>query len=757
MKTTLYFSLSSITILLSLIETHAQCTFGALYLSDLDAAQVYTFSLDGNLKRLKPRSIISVPGNPGQILDVTGSGTKVASISRGSDSLFFADGGVSFIQTGVTKQLHGDHYHLKKVQPTLITNSVMECARPTHFVYHDKKVAVFCDGNYDAVPAQLNSTVWVLDETLMGSSSSAVVFSTTLQGSHHGIAIPVDDDHVLHSIPTSKRVDREANSASRPDTFQVIDYNGKVLHSLNNTNDPNMSCTGFHGSSSIRNKFVLACDPDHGGLLSVNYNTVSKTYKSLKLPYPLSGHRSGTLADHRLSPYIVGNFANEDNTKFYLLAVEVSLKDPASASSLLPLEEEQCSFSFEMTYGKFVLIWLPTGTFKVYELKPEWSLVAEIKVIPDMTSCANTIMVPGYGKAIIIAKDTQKIYYLDLTRVRFGEGFQLYSEDLGFTPNSVVVSGVPSGAACYFDGVLADDDEYDHEDYDSPDEPDEKDVSTKSPSKAPVNAPETSPVSNPASTPVASPVNTETSAPVSKAPASTPANVATPTSGPCFSASAEVEVAGVGAVRMDSLKIGDSILTSNKSFSKVYSFGHYSPEEEQDVIEIFATNMKKALEISGNHMLYVNGSLAPALSVKIGDILVSSSGSDAVVKSVRTLTGVKGIYAPHTVDGTLVVNGVVASNYVALPALDGTSFEFQATLQHAAMSPYRLYCSLVGCQNESYNTNGLPVAVNVWIPVLEALSWILSNVSTVAVAMIGVYVYNQSVKATATVEKAFKA
>lgn len=253
-----------------------------------------------------------------------------------------------------------------------------------------------------------------------------------------------------------------------------------------------------------------------------------------------------------------------------------------------------------------------------------------------------------------------------------------------------------------------------------------------------------------------------TTEPVSPPPGSEPVDipvtppVAAPTRGPCFSANAEVEVAGVGAVRMDSLKIGDSILTSNNSYSKVYSFGHYSPEDEQDVIEIRTTNMEKPLEISDKHMLLVNGNLSPASSVKVGDNLVSVDGIDVEVKSVRVLTGVKGIYAPHTVEGTLVVNGVVASNYVVLPALDGASFEFQALLQHAAMGPYRMYCSVVGCENETYNVNGLPAAVTVWFPILDALTFVLSNMSTVVVAMVGLYVYTQSIKTT-SVEKSIKA
>jgi hypothetical protein len=33
-----------------------------------------------------------------------------------------------------------------------------------------------------------------------------VVFSTTLQSSRHGVAVPVDDDHVLYSLASPERL-----------------------------------------------------------------------------------------------------------------------------------------------------------------------------------------------------------------------------------------------------------------------------------------------------------------------------------------------------------------------------------------------------------------------------------------------------------------------------------------------------------------------------------------------------------------------
>ena len=75
-------------------------------------------------------------------------------------------------------------------------------------------------GAYDFVP-QLNTTIHVVDVTKLGSTSeSAIVHSIKLQGAHHGVAIPVDDGHVLHSLALDDRVNRVPNTTSLPTTFK---------------------------------------------------------------------------------------------------------------------------------------------------------------------------------------------------------------------------------------------------------------------------------------------------------------------------------------------------------------------------------------------------------------------------------------------------------------------------------------------------------------------------------------------------------
>ena len=65
------------------------------------------------------------------------------------------------------------------------------------------------------------------------------------------------------------------------------------------------------------------------------------------------------------------------------------------------------------------------------------------------------------------------------------------------------------------------------------------------------------------------------------------------------------------------------------------------------------------LKVSLNHYLKVDGSLKAASQVSFGSQLVMSSGNTTVVPRLETVTEL-GLYNPHTLEGQIVVDGVVA-------------------------------------------------------------------------------------------------
>ena len=145
---------------------------------------------------------------------------------------------------------------------------------------------------------------------------------------------------------------------------------------------------------------------------------------------------------------------------------------------------------------------------------------------------------------------------------------------------------------------------------------------------------------------------------------------------------------------MEKLRIGDKVLVGSNKYQRVYSFGHRDELAQADFIHL----LPSGLEISGEHMLFVRGKgFIPARTVLIGDKMENGE----VIENIHTVRR-QGVYTPYTPSGTIVVNGVLASNYIAFQdsgelTLGGfkTTFTFQ-WLDHAFQMPHRVWCHWLG-------------------------------------------------------------
>jgi hypothetical protein len=245
------------------------------------------------------------------------------------------------------------------------------------------------------------------------------------------------------------------------------------------------------------------------------------------------------------------------------------------------------------------------------------------------------------------------------------------------------------------------------------------------------------------------------------------------TSPACFSGSTMVTIRNDGtskkkdrAIPMKDLRIGDYVHSSD-GFSRVFSFGHFDSgglETEYDLLQIHAKGSRKPLEISRAHMIYIvgkenfddEGSLAaevceveggdsppvaasswkkkliPAQAVQVGDFVVRLDGILSAVTKIGSIRRSQA-YAPFTEAGTLIVNGMLVSNYyLLLPARIQNdddedhdqvfSFEMLNWASHMATAPRRLLCQVrwEQCLNEGYTEGG----VASWIP-FHSLTWAL--------------------------------
>eukprot|EP00546_Thalassionema_frauenfeldii_P013976 CAMPEP_0178929262 /NCGR_PEP_ID=MMETSP0786-20121207/20464_1 /TAXON_ID=186022 /ORGANISM="Thalassionema frauenfeldii, Strain CCMP 1798" /LENGTH=388 /DNA_ID=CAMNT_0020605423 /DNA_START=61 /DNA_END=1224 /DNA_ORIENTATION=- len=233
-----------------------------------------------------------------------------------------------------------------------------------------------------------------------------------------------------------------------------------------------------------------------------------------------------------------------------------------------------------------------------------------------------------------------------------------------------------------------------------------------SPTFSPTSTPSMSPSIGTVPPPTAAPTQAPTGAP-SKPPTSVPFSTTESPEAPteasnedgsiCFSGEGEVRTKS-GFRRIDQLRLGDQIKTATGNYEQIYSFGHRAPNERTEFLQLLPTK----LELSPLHMVFLqSGEAVPASIIKIGDILQSGD----IVTGINTVKRT-GAYAPFTPSGTLVVNGVNVSNYVAfsesptLVKIGSIKISYHAGA-HAFQFFHRVYCLWDGCKSERYNQDGI--------------------------------------------------
>lgn len=148
----------------------------------------------------------------------------------------------------------------------------------------------------------------------------------------------------------------------------------------------------------------------------------------------------------------------------------------------------------------------------------------------------------------------------------------------------------------------------------------------------------------------------------------------------CFPASAVVTLASGEAKQISELDIGDRVRsTGSDTFSEVYLFSHRTKAGFYPFVEI-STQDAGSIRLSSRHYLYVEDRLVQASEVRIGDQLVTSTGEHVAVTETRTVYD-SGLYAPHTLDGDIEVNGFRSSTYTA---------HVPAHFAHCLLGPIRL-------------------------------------------------------------------
>ena len=164
----------------------------------------------------------------------------------------------------------------------------------------------------------------------------------------------------------------------------------------------------------------------------------------------------------------------------------------------------------------------------------------------------------------------------------------------------------------------------------------------------------------------------------------------------CFAGSTQVTLADGSHKSLSDLRIGDRVLVDHLgTFEPVSSFIHAKADGLFSFLAVdlrsLKSNRSSTLYVSPNHLIFEFGSGDARFAGKLrpGDRVQFVDEHELVpAEIVRVqLTQQEGYYAPLTPSGTIVVDGVVASNYATVS---------NHALAHRVMGAYRWWVSVVG-------------------------------------------------------------
>ncbi|XP_067871111.1 sonic hedgehog protein [Heterodontus francisci] len=169
-------------------------------------------------------------------------------------------------------------------------------------------------------------------------------------------------------------------------------------------------------------------------------------------------------------------------------------------------------------------------------------------------------------------------------------------------------------------------------------------------------------------------------------------------SGGCFPASARVSLENGGTKSVQDLKPGDRVLAADDEGNLLYSDFVMFLDRAEAVKKVFhvieTREPRRRLTLTAAHLLFAGDESSPgqplckatfASNVRPGQLVYITDGDGHRLQPVRVekvyLEEMAGAYAPLTVQGTLVINQVLASCYAVIE---------EHTLAHWAFAPIRM-------------------------------------------------------------------
>jgi len=160
----------------------------------------------------------------------------------------------------------------------------------------------------------------------------------------------------------------------------------------------------------------------------------------------------------------------------------------------------------------------------------------------------------------------------------------------------------------------------------------------------------------------------------------------------CFSGTSTVQLSSGKIILMSELRVGDSVLvmdlsTSTTFYDTVYAWQHKAPSRtDKPMLKICTSLTKTCLSITDDHPVFdAELHIIQPAFLSVGDKIMTIHGIAEITSIDKHLS--QGVYSPATYEGTVVVDGIVASNY------GGTTLH---NVAHAVYAPLRMWKRIFG-------------------------------------------------------------
>lgn len=205
---------------------------------------------------------------------------------------------------------------------------------------------------------------------------------------------------------------------------------------------------------------------------------------------------------------------------------------------------------------------------------------------------------------------------------------------------------------------------------------------------------------------------------------------------------------------MSKLEIGDQVQTAY-GYQPIYGFAHKDTDMPVKFQRIYTKEKADPLEVTGEHLIFMAGEPHPvrADTVVPGAVLSTTDSAGASVTKIDFIHRY-GKFAPLTLDGTIVVDGIVSSCYVSLQHNSEPNWVLggkyntpiaQHLLAHMGLAPVRLACmGISGEFCKSYNADGFSHFVEIGIALSDFINnqpMLLQSMLSIAFLVVFGFIY----------------